>query len=452
MKLDVWLEEEPSTAARLKVIASLSRALADSHRRGLVLGGLAPSHVDVDSDGTAQLEASGLGPGSPYEAPEVAQGGPQSPKADIYSAAAVFYEVLTGKPPFQSDPPRPLQEARPDLSQDLTDAVTACMERDPEWRPADLSYLQAVVQKLQKDAVAPGKAQSPRPAAAPRASGPPRTFLDPAPRRRHDDRSALTRALPVVLVLVAIAGTGAAGLWYYVLRPGRSAPAAARTAPSPVNRPGAAAPESSVSPPPANEPLALPSRVPDVAAPSPAAASPPAGRAAASPAIPTTTEPKASARPSPSSSPRSAPPSALPTPEAAPTPVANPGKGDAAPPSLPEPAPVLAPTEAPPAQGQDAGPGLIRTVAPFRLRAGALQVLDVHGSGLRSDHQARIVPLRKREAAAGFMVTRYQLRSAALLLVFVQVDAAVRPGKYALSLVDGSGAETNAFAIEVVNK
>jgi hypothetical protein len=34
----------------------------------------------------------------------------------------------------------------------------------------------------------------------------------------------------------------------------------------------------------------------------------------------------------------------------------------------------------------------------------------------------------------------------------VQVDAAVRPGKYGLSLVDGSGAETNAFAIEVVNK
>jgi hypothetical protein len=364
----------------------------------------------------------------------------------------VFYEILTGKPPFQSDPPRPLQEARPDLSQDLTDAVTACMERDPEWRPADLSYLQAVVQKLRKETVAPAKAQSPRPAAAPRSSGPPRTFLDPAPRRRHDDRSALTRALPVVLVLVAIAGTGGAWLWYDVLRSGGSAPAAARTPPSPANRPDVAEPEASGSPSPAGEPLALPTRGPGVAAPSPAAQSPAASRIAASPAVPTTPAPKASARPTPSSSPRSAPPSALPAPEAAPTADANPGKSDAGPPPRPEPAPVLAPTQAPPAQAQDEGPALIRTVAPFRLRAGALQILDVHGSGLRSDHRARIVPLRKREAAAGFTVTRYQLRGAELLLVFVQVDASVRPGKYGLSLQDASGAETNTFAIEIVNK
>jgi serine/threonine-protein kinase len=450
MKLDVWLEQEPSTAERLKVIASLCQALADSHGRGLVLGGLAPSHVDVDGDASAQLEASGLGPGSPYEAPEVAQGGPQSPKADIYSAAAVFYEILTGKPPFQSDPPRPLQEARPDLSQDLTDAVTACMERDPEWRPADLSYLQAVVQKLRKEAAAPRKAQPPRPAAAPRASGPAPMFLDPSPRRRHDDRSALTRALPVVLVLVAIAGTGGAWLWYDVLRSSGSAPAAARNAPSPANRPGAAVPEASGSAAPAGEPLPLPSRAADVATPSPAVPSQPASRLTPSPAAAATPAPKASARPSPSSSPRSAPPSALPTPEAVKAPDVNPG--DAAPTPSPEPAPVLAPTEAQPAQGQDAGPALIRTIAPFRLRPGALQVLDVHGSGLRAEHRARIVPLRKREVAAGFNVTRYQLRNPELLLVFVQVDAAVRPGKYALSLQDASGAETNAFAIEVVNK
>lgn len=112
-----------------------------------------------------------------------------------------------------------------------------------------------------------------------------------------------------------------------------------------------------------------------------------------------------------------------------------------------EPEPTPGATEAPPL-----GPALLRAVAPFRLRAGALQVLDVHGSGLRADHRAKIVPLHKAEPVAGFMVTRYQVRGPELLLVFVQVDASVKAGKYALSLVDASGAETNAFTIEVVGK
>jgi hypothetical protein len=89
-------------------------------------------------------------------------------------------------------------------------------------------------------------------------------------------------------------------------------------------------------------------------------------------------------------------------------------------------------------------------VAPFKLRAGTLQVLDVHGAGLRADQRVKVVSQRKRSLAEGFGVTRYQLRSPSLLLVFVQVDAAVPPGKYALSLVDPLGAESNPFTIEIV--
>jgi hypothetical protein len=118
----------------------------------------------------------------------------------------------------------------------------------------------------------------------------------------------------------------------------------------------------------------------------------------------------------------------------------------------PEPTPDLAPEPAVPGGDQAAGPASIRAIAPFRLRAGSLHVLDVHGSGLRNDHRARIVPHKRREPEAGFAVSRYQLRNPGLLLVFLQVDVSVRTGKYAFSLVDAGGSETNAFTIEVVGK
>lgn len=443
MKLDAWLRKGPSTAERLTMIASLCGAIADSHQRGVVLGGLGPDGIDVGNDGIARIESGGLRPGAPYAAPELAQEGSPSAKADIYSAAAIIYEVLAGKPPFESDPPRPLQEARPDLSQDLTDAVSACLEHDPEWRPADLSYLRAVVQQLQKDAPAPVRAQASR-AAAPRATGPPPMFLDPTPRKRHDDRSALTRALPVILVVVAIAGTGAAWLWFDVLRPGRSGTAGTRMAPSPSTAPSATEAESNNAPAlgQSGEPLA-PTPAPSSGAPLPT--SRPSGPSG-SPGNSSSPSPAGTLRPS-ARPPSAAAPTAPPTTLAASVPERNPSTSTGATPPVAEPEPTPGATEAPPL-----GPALLRAVAPFRLRAGALQVLDVHGSGLRADHRAKIVPLHKAEPVAGFMVTRYQVRGPELLLVFVQVDASVKAGKYALSLVDASGAETNAFTIEVVGK
>jgi hypothetical protein len=98
------------------------------------------------------------------------------------------------------------------------------------------------------------------------------------------------------------------------------------------------------------------------------------------------------------------------------------------------------------------GPASIRTVAPFRLHPGAMNVLDVHGANLRADHRARLTVPKKREEAPGFVATRYQLRNPSLLLVFLQVDAAVRPGKYSLSLVGSDGGETNAFNVEVAGQ
>jgi hypothetical protein len=445
MKLKDWLKKDPSLGERLKVIGSLCNTLGESHRRGVVHGGLAPSSISVVNEGSVRLDPVAAGSRTPYAAPELTHGGSPTTKSDIYSAAAVIYEILAGKPPFDSDPPRPLQEARPDLSQDLTDAVSACMEQDPEWRPADLAYLVTVVQQLQKDSPAPSRSQPPR-SAAPRESGAAPTFLTPAPGKRQDDRSAFTRALPLVLVVVAIAGTGAAWLWYNVLQPAKPAPAAARPMARASQPPSAAQPEpASASAPPAmaGDPLALPSPARGAATPAPAPTARPSEAPAAQPTPPGAAP---SGRPSPPPA-REAPATPPPSTLAAPVPETGPDAARPAPPPEPEPSAAASEDSSSPAE---AGPAQIRAVAPFKLRAGSLQVLDVHGAGLRADQRVKVVSLRKRSLAEGFGVTRYQLRSPSLLLVFVQVDAAVPPGKYALSLVDPLGAESNPFTIEIV--
>jgi hypothetical protein len=105
-----------------------------------------------------------------------------------------------------------------------------------------------------------------------------------------------------------------------------------------------------------------------------------------------------------------------------------------------------------PATTEAAGPATINAVSPFRLRSGALQAVDVRGEGLTAAHVAYVTTLKRRDRVEGITATRHQLRGPGLLLVFLQVDAAVKPGRYALSLVGPDGSESNAYTIEVVRK
>ena len=445
MKLDAWLKRDHSPSERLAVVSGFCGALVEAHQRGVVRGGLAPLGVEVDGDGSCRLDLDPPGPGSPYAAPESARGGPPTAKAEIYCAGLICYEVLSGKPPaLESHVRKPLQDLRPDLPTDLTDAVMACLEADPDWRPADLSYLLVVVRGLQQS----------QPAAAARAPSrrvatPPRTFLESAPRQKSDDRGPFTRVLPVILVLVAILGTGGAWLWFEVLRPqpAASSPSASgpgRGVPSP---PAALADAPAVDATPTEAVETAPSVAPPVQANAsgPGLASPVPGATTAPP------QPREVSGSAPATLPTSAPsaPAPIATPFVPPTPA--PTEADAAP-VRPNTEPVPPTTSEPStAEGAPAsGPASIRAIAPFRLKPGAMTVLDVHGANLRDDHRVKVTV--KREPAPGFSVTRYQLRSPALLLVFLQVDAGVRPGKYAFSLVAPGGDETNGFTIEVANR
>ena len=109
----------------------------------------------VSADG-ANLTQEGAIAGTPaYMSPEQA-GGQENldPRSDIYSLGVVAYFLLTGQPPFAGrspvkmvaahiyEPPAPVSNHRPDVSEDLQAVVLRCLAKDPADRFADVESLE----------------------------------------------------------------------------------------------------------------------------------------------------------------------------------------------------------------------------------------------------------------------------------------------------------------------
>jgi eukaryotic-like serine/threonine-protein kinase len=98
--------------AALAVLKGALLGLAAVHRLGFGHRDVKPGNVLVDTNGQVKLTDIGLATrpaeevaaGTPqYQAPERWDGEPASPATDVYAATAVFFECLTGAPPFSGD-------------------------------------------------------------------------------------------------------------------------------------------------------------------------------------------------------------------------------------------------------------------------------------------------------------------------------------------------------------
>lgn len=415
MNLSEWLEHDRRLGEQLEVVEGLSIALENVHHRGDLHRLLTPANVDVTPDRRCTLNSDGVSPDpGRYRAPEVAEGGQHSRKSDIYSLGVILYEMLSGKHPYAGKPgtaaPR-LTDLRPDVPRELADAISACIEKDPEWRPADLSYLLEVVRRLRAEL--------------------PRSALDPG-KEPGSRREAAEGGLPLLPIAVGIGLAAAAGAWLWLRSARSAAPVAPAAAPVVEATPSAPAPDAQKRP---RLSAVVPPRSPSPSAGSP---SPIAGAPAVKPGPPTPAQ-------------KASPPA---TGARASAEVASPPSPEAARPEVPKsPEPAAEPAAAAPAPKPQevavATPASLSAIAPFRVRRGALAVLDVHGSGLRPDHQARVLRARGREPAEGFAVTRQKFVSNAMMLVFLQLGADVAPGKYAFALADPEGRLTNSLMLEV---
>ena len=124
---------DPQLAARL--MATIARAVHYAHERGFLHCDLKPSNILLDREGRPYVTDFGLAKrasedsavsisgaimGTPsYMAPEQASGSRKGlrPTTDVYGLGAIFYELLTGRPPL--------------VAETVPETVVAVLERDP---------------------------------------------------------------------------------------------------------------------------------------------------------------------------------------------------------------------------------------------------------------------------------------------------------------------------------
>ncbi|MDI1484592.1 serine/threonine-protein kinase [Polyangium sp. y55x31] len=184
----------PAARAR-RVMGHVARGLFALHEAGAVFRDLKPSHVLIAQDRgqeTARITdgfVTHLGPQDPLDPPNLLYGAPESfgqvqgplgPEADVYSFAAVLYELLCGTAAFAPKPGEPKPKAllrlvtgdrpqlgrvratlpaelrdRPDLVAALDREIGRATSTNPQQRHGSIRELWLALEPLLREAVRP---------------------------------------------------------------------------------------------------------------------------------------------------------------------------------------------------------------------------------------------------------------------------------------------------------
>ena len=212
------VKREPQPPHRAaEVMEALARAMQYAHERDVVHRDLKPANVLVTRDGVPKITDFGLAKrleadsgqtqagtvlGTPsYMAPEQAMGDTDKvgPAADVYSLGAMFYDLLTGRPPFagssvldtlemvRTREPVPPGQLAAKLPKDVETICLKCLQKDPAKRYASAGEL--------ADDLRRSRSGSPlRPRTRPRGPRRPRPSRKTSPSRRRKRRRTRRRS------------------------------------------------------------------------------------------------------------------------------------------------------------------------------------------------------------------------------------------------------------------
>jgi WD40 repeat protein len=163
------------------LVAKLARAVHYAHQRGILHRDIKPGNVLLDALGEPHLTDFGLAKlvekestlthtiamlGTPsYMSPEQARGEAKklTTAVDVYGLGAVFYELLSGQPPFaggttmetvkqvlEREPRRP-SAVKSGMDRDLETICLKCLEKDPARRYGSAEALAEDLERWQRD-------------------------------------------------------------------------------------------------------------------------------------------------------------------------------------------------------------------------------------------------------------------------------------------------------------
>jgi serine/threonine protein kinase/Tfp pilus assembly protein PilF len=162
----------------ISIAKQVSEGLVEAHKLGVIHRDLKPSNIMIDKDGDARImdfgiarslkgkgmTGAGIMIGTPeYMSPEQAEAKEVDQRSDIYSLGVIFYEMLTGRAPFEGDTalsiamkhkgekPKDPREFNAQISEDLGNVILRCLEKDKEKRYQSAGEIRSELEGIEQD-------------------------------------------------------------------------------------------------------------------------------------------------------------------------------------------------------------------------------------------------------------------------------------------------------------